>query len=197
MTADPPSAPLEKERHVKYWQRCYGNYLPTAYTVADSTRLTFACFIVCAQDLLSVPLPAKDRTAIRAWVLSLQHPDGGFCGSPTHALPGQAASRGTANLAATFFALILLGLAAEGDGRRAFRGVRRKRLLRWVRGLQRPDGSFGQNMWEGVPVGGRDTRHSYLASSIRWMLRGWEGDEDFDVDGLIRCIREAQVSEAC
>ncbi|KAI9158055.1 Geranylgeranyl transferase type-1 subunit beta [Paramyrothecium foliicola] len=192
--AERPGAVLEKERHIKYWQRCFSSFLPSAYTSADSTRLTFASFIVCAQDLLSVSLSAKDRAAIRAWVLSLQHPDGGFCGSPTHALSGQAAVRGTPNLAATFFALTLLGLAAEGDGRHGFRGVRRTSLLKWLRALQREDGSFGQILWEGRPVLGRDTRHSYLASSIRWMLRGWEGDGlDFDVERLISCVREGQT----
>ncbi|KAH7312630.1 geranylgeranyl transferase type I beta subunit [Stachybotrys elegans] len=196
MTA-PDASSLQREKHIKYWQRCYTSFLPSAYTSNDSTRLTFACFIVSALDLLSVPLPARDRAAIRTWVLSLQHPDGGFCGSPTHALPGQRAHLGTANLAATFFALVLLGLAAEPEeaaARAAFVGVRRARLLRWLRRLQREDGSFGQNLWDGEPVGGKDMRHSYLASSIRWMLRAWERPgEDVDVDSMVAYIRQGQT----
>ncbi|PHH92171.1 hypothetical protein CDD83_8557 [Cordyceps sp. RAO-2017] len=195
---------LDKARHVKYWQRCHSTYLPSAYTANDSSRLTFSCFIVSALDLLSVPLSARDRSAIRSWVLSLQHPDGGFCGSSTHALPGQDAVKGSANLAATFFALLLLATAAADDdadeARAAFAGVHRTRLLRWLRKLQRPDGSFGQVLWDGEPVGGRDMRHSYLASCIRWMLRGqmrqdddraWE--DDIDVDGMVSHIRQGQT----
>ncbi|POR34973.1 Geranylgeranyl transferase type-1 subunit beta [Tolypocladium paradoxum] len=192
---------LDKARHVKYWQRCHSTHLPSPYTANDSTRLTFACFIVSALDLLCVPLSAKDRSSIRAWVLSLQHPDGGFCGSSTHALAGQDAAKGSANLAATFFALLLLGAAAEteAEARAAFAGVRRRKLLRWLRRLQREDGSFGQVLWEGEAVGGRDMRHSYLASCIRWMLRGGveQGDEgweeDVDVDKLVAHIRQGQT----
>ncbi|KAJ4244394.1 geranylgeranyl transferase type-1 subunit beta [Fusarium torreyae] len=192
---------LEKPRHIKYWQRCHKTYLPSPYTAYDSTRLTFACFIISALDLLSVPLTSSDRTAIRRWVLSLQHPEGGFCGSSTHALPGQEAYKGTANIAATFFALVLLGLAAENEdeARSAFKGVDRARLLRWLKRLQRKDGSFGQNLWNGEIVGGRDMRHSYLASSIRWMLRGdvKEGDEgwveDVNVDEMIAHIKRGQT----
>ncbi|KAF4470188.1 farnesyltransferase geranylgeranyltransferase type-1 subunit alpha [Fusarium albosuccineum] len=198
--ADGPSS-LDKQRHIKYWQRCHKTYLPSPYTAYDSTRLTFACFTISALDLLSAPLTPSDRTAIRRWVLSLQHPDGGFCGSSTHALPGQEAYKGTANIAATFFALVLLGLAAEDEeqARSAFKSVDRTRLLRWMRRLQRKDGSFGQNVWNGEIVGGRDMRHSYLASCIRWMLRGdvKEGEdgwvEDVDVDEMIAHIRRGQT----
>ncbi|KAF7561401.1 hypothetical protein G7046_g2730 [Stylonectria norvegica] len=192
---------LDKARHIKYWKRCHSSFLPSPYTAYDSTRLTFAYFIISALDLLSVPFTAAERSAIRRWVLSLQHPDGGFCGSSTHAHSGQEARKGTANLAASFFALLLLGIAAEGEAeeRAAFAGVDRTKLLRWVKCLQRPDGSFGQNEWDGQAVGGRDTRHSYLASCIRWMLRGdiKEGEEDWvedvNVEEMVAHIRRGQA----
>ncbi|KAM0339910.1 hypothetical protein ACHAPU_010742 [Fusarium lateritium] len=199
--SDPSNPSLDKQQHIKYWQRCYKTYLPSPYTAYDSTRLTFACFTVSALDLLSVPLSPSDRAAIRRWVLSLQHPEGGFCGSSTHVLPGQEAFKGTANIAATFFALILLGLAAENEdeARSAFKGVDRTRLLKWLRALQRKDGSFGQNFWNGEIVGGRDMRHSYLASCIRWMLRGdvKEGDgewvEDLDIEEMVGHVKRGQT----
>ncbi|KAF5711851.1 farnesyltransferase geranylgeranyltransferase type-1 subunit alpha [Fusarium mundagurra] len=175
---------LDKQQHIKYWQRCHKTYLPSPYTAYDSTRLTFACFIISALDLLSVPLTHTERGAIRRWVLSLQHPEGGFCGSSTHALPGQEAYKGTANIAATFFALVLLGLAADGEDEAR---------------LQRKDGSFGQILWDGEIMGGRDMRHSYLAGCIRWMLRGdiKEGDEgwveDLNVDEMIAHIKRGQT----
>jgi geranylgeranyl transferase type-1 subunit beta len=192
---------LDKQQHIKYWQRCHKTYLPSPYTAYDSTRLTFACFTISALDLLSGPLTHTERAAIRRWVLSLQHPEGGFCGSSTHALPAQEAYKGTANIAATFFALVLLGLAADGEdeARTAFSGVDRVRLLKWLIKLQRKDGSFGQVFWDGKILGGRDMRHSYLASCIRWMLRGdvKEGDEawveDLNIDEMIAHINRGQV----
>lgn len=195
-----PSA-FEKPKHIKYWQRCHNTFLPSAYTPNDSSRLTLAFFIIGALDLLSVPITSQDRSAIRSWVLSLQHPDGGFCGSPTHVLPGQDASKASANLAATHFALLMLALAADTDveAKAAFAGVNRKKLLRWMRKLQRDDGSFGQVLWDGEAMGGRDMRHSYLASCIRWMIRGSlkesdpEWEEDVDVDKMIDHIRGTQV----
>lgn len=199
--SDSSEPALDLQRHIKYWKRCHSSFLPTPYTGSDSTRLTFASFILSALDLLSVPLSAAERSAIRRWVLSLQHPNGGFCGSSTHAYTGQNASKGDANLAATFFALTLLAIAADGEeqAEAAFAGVEREKLLRWLRRLQRADGSFGQNEWEGEPVGGRDTRHSYLASCVRWMLRGEvkEGEpgyvEDINVDNMVAFIRRGQV----
>jgi geranylgeranyl transferase type-1 subunit beta len=189
---------LDKSRHIKYWQRCFTSFLPSAYTGNDSTRLTFGFFIVSALDLLSVPLSLQERSSIRSWVLSLQHPDGGFCGSPTHVLSGQDAHKGSANLAATFFALLLLGVASATDdeAKAAFVGVHRPNLLQWLRKLQRDDGSFGQVLWEGEAVGGRDTRHSYLASAIRWMLGAAADDEgDIDVERLINHLRHTQASQ--
>lgn len=193
---------LQTERHVKYWKRCHSSYLPAPYVAADSTRLTLACFIISALDLLRSPLSADERRSIRRWVLSLQHPDGGFCGSSTHAHNGAQAEKGTANLAATFFALVLLALAAGDraeEKRMAFDGVKRKKLLLWLRRLQADNGSFGQVIWEGEPAGGDDVRHGYMAAGIRWMLRGdvKKGEkgwvEDIDVDALRKCVVSAQT----
>ncbi|KHN96019.1 geranylgeranyl transferase type I beta subunit [Metarhizium album ARSEF 1941] len=188
-------ASFDKPRHVKYWRRCFTSHLPSAYTANDSTRLTFAFFIVSALDLLAVPFTPEDRSAVRSWVLSLQHPDGGFCGSPTHGLSGQDATKGSANLATTFFALLLLAVAAgtDNEASAAFAGVQRRKLLRWVKKLQRQDGSFGQVLWEHEAVGGRDTRHSYLASAIRWMLWAREDTEDIDVESMVDHIRHTQT----
>ncbi|PHH62656.1 hypothetical protein CDD81_6802 [Ophiocordyceps australis] len=188
---------FEKAKHIQYWQRCHNTYLPTAYTSNDSTRVTFAYFIISALDLLHVPLSAQDRFATRRWVLSLQHPDGGFCGSPAHVPSGEQRGKmdGSANLAATYFSLLLLGAAAATDdeARAAFACVRRKRLLRWLRTLQRGDGSFGQLVWEGEAMGGHDVRHSYLASCVRWMLRDSADEQDLNVDKMVAYIRQGQT----
>lgn len=162
-------------------------------------------------------LTATDRRQLRDWVLACQHPSGGFAGSPTHAVPHNTAKlaggvkegAGTANLAATAFALLLLPLLAEDDGdgsgassRAAYSGVRRRETLAWLRRLQREDGSFGEMLAEdlgggsGVRIAGsRDMRFAYFAAMVRWMLRCGEGEdeEDINVDALVKFISRAQT----
>ncbi|KAL8366719.1 hypothetical protein RB595_010532 [Gaeumannomyces hyphopodioides] len=232
---------LAASRHMRYFQRCFRTMLPRQYMGNDSTRMTLGFFIIAAMDLLTPapaaaaaddssppkpddPLTSEDRRRVRDWVLSAQHPHGGFCGSPTHVLPAheydgwdfEAAapapgSPGSANIAATAFALLLLALVADPAApESAFAGVHRAATLRWLRGLQRPDGSFGEVLVD-MPAGpgatraqktiagGRDMRYCYIASMIRWILRGGlgQGDpgwvEDIDVEALARYIRQAQT----
>ncbi|RYP46723.1 hypothetical protein DL768_007113 [Monosporascus sp. mg162] len=236
---DPLDPPLDSARHIRYWQRCLRTLLPHHYTSNDSIRLTLGYFILAALDLLSSPssfssppedpakaslIPPKDRPAIRAWILSLQHPHGGFCGSPHHVFPARyrsayarpqqsqpqsqetedgelqqqlvAGDPENANIAATYFALLALGVVADGSGSRAFEGVDRWKTLRWLRKLQREDGSFGENVdADGYVAGGRDMRSCYLAATIRWILGGAEAgpEVDFDVDKLVAHIRRGQT----
>lgn len=215
---------LDKERHLRYWKRCFRTYLPSQYTSHDSSRMAVAFFIVAAYDLLSPPsssgephqLNTKDRVRIRSWVLGLQHAAGGFSGSPTHALPSplcrqyddatrgwKGRNTGNSNIAATYFALLLLAIAsddAKNGGQDAFVGVDRMATLRWLKRLQRDDGSFGELVLDdGTIEGGTDMRLCYLASMIRWSLRGdvGEGDpgwvEDINVERLVEYIRRGQT----
>ncbi|KAI0817887.1 terpenoid cyclases/Protein prenyltransferase [Xylaria sp. FL0064] len=206
--------PLDTGRHIRYWQRCFRSGLPHHYTSNDSIRLTLGFFILSALDLLSASSPTpliapEDRPRLRAWVLRHQHPHGGFCGSPHHVLPDGLTSRfdhdtqtyvardpANANIAATGFALLCLGILADGDGSDAFCRVDRARTLRWLKRLQRHDGSFGEVLTDdGRISGGRDMRYCYIAAIIRWALGGGEGDKslDFDVDALVGHIRRAQT----
>ncbi|KAI8628081.1 terpenoid cyclases/Protein prenyltransferase [Xylariaceae sp. FL1651] len=214
MTAATLDPPLDTARHIRYWQRCFRSVLPHHYTSNDSIRLTLGFFIISALDLLSPSSPTplitpEDRIRLRAWVLQLQHPHGGFCGSPHHVLPRRFTTRfdfenetdvardpANANIAATGFALLCLGILADGDGSDAFRGVNRVRTLQWLRKLQREDGSFGEVITDGGHVaGGRDMRYCYIAAIIRYALGGAEGDRslDFDVDALVRHIQRGQT----
>ncbi|KAI2613506.1 terpenoid cyclases/Protein prenyltransferase [Hypoxylon fragiforme] len=222
MTPSSENPPLDTARHTRYWQRCFRSVLPHHYTSNDSSRLTLGFFIVAALDLLSSsssyseppsdPVRAslitrQDRTRIRAWILSLQHPQGGFCGSPHHVLPKvyttkwdaankteSARDPANANIAATYFALLMLGVLAEDDGTKAFDGVHRIKTLRWLKKLQREDGSFGEIIDEdGFVGGGRDMRYCYLAATIRWALGGAEAGEDFNIDALVAHIRRGQT----
>lgn len=216
--------PLDKARHIKYWQRCHKSFLPHQYTSSDSTRLALSFFILAALDFLSPTEPSKDnphlltpadRANARNFVLGLQHPGGGFCGSPNHALPtelyaGWDFEKGTpktkhsssANVASTYFGLLILAIVADSpeEAKTAFQGVNRVATLQWLRRLQRSDGSFGELILEdGRIEGGRDMRLCYLAAMVRWILRGdmGEGDEDWvediDVDALVGHIRRGQT----
>ncbi|KAK0739033.1 terpenoid cyclases/protein prenyltransferase alpha-alpha toroid [Apiosordaria backusii] len=110
-----------------------------------------------------------------------------------------------ANAPGTLFALQLLALLADEDGPEgAFDGVDRVQTLRWLRRLQREDGSFGEVLRllpsQGWFIGGGyDMRHCYIAASIRWMLRGGvkEGEpgwvEDFDTEKLASYILSSQT----
>ncbi|KZL80963.1 prenyltransferase and squalene oxidase [Colletotrichum incanum] len=216
--------PFEKARHIKYWQRCHKTFLPHQYTSSDSTRIALSFFILAALDILSPSEPSKeeqqlltpaDRAAARNFVVGLYHPGGGFCGSPNHALPAelyanwdfekgtpQTRNSSSANLASTYFALLILAIVADGPeaAKSAFAGVDRVATLRWLKRLQRPDGSFGELVLDdGSIEGGNDMRLCFLAATIRWALRGDanEGDadwvEDIDVDALVKHIRQGQT----
>ncbi|KAJ5032452.1 uncharacterized protein L3040_009056 [Drepanopeziza brunnea f. sp. 'multigermtubi'] len=194
---------LHKEKHVKYWQRCLKSLLPTQYTSTDSSRMTLGFFILSALDLLGAgaeTFPAKQRAEIRDWILKCQHPNGGFCGSPNHRFPdGCYVDVGEgrrvmdpANLPATFFALLSLTFVEGLDE------VRKGDALRWLRSLQRPDGSFGELVTqEGAVEGGRDMRYCLTAVAVRWILRGDEvvlvKEEDIDVERLVDHIRAGQT----
>jgi geranylgeranyl transferase type-1 subunit beta len=195
---------LNIERQIKYWQRNLKTLLPTEYTSTDSSRGMLGYLILAALDLLGVgvdTLPADDIKNFRTWILNCQHPNGGFCGSPNHKYPKAYYSedeRGEidpANLPATFFAILVLSFVGK------LADMDRNGCLRWLKKLQREDGSFGEMLGEnGVIVGGRDMRYAFFAAGVRWMLRGdlepANGEEfaDIDVDELVRYIRSAEVS---
>jgi geranylgeranyl transferase type-1 subunit beta len=205
MAAETEEPKLQIEKHIKYWHRCLKSLLPTQYTSTDSSRMTLGFFILSALDLLNVGaenLPAKDRRDLRNWILKCQHPNGGFCGSPNHRYPdayytdvGNGRQQmDPANLPATFFAILSLSYVGSLDG------VKRDACLKWLKSLQREDGSFGELITqEGVIEGGRDMRYCHVATMIRWMLRGdvEDGDvpaeEDINVDKLVDHIRAGQV----
>ena len=96
-----------------------------------------------------------------------------------------------ANLPATCFALLSLGFVGGMDS------VHRVKCLRWLKRLQRSDGSFGELITKGgVVEGGRDMRLCYVATSIEWMLRGYEDIpeiENIDVESLVGHIKAGQV----
>lgn len=197
---------LDKALHARYWKRCLKSVLPTAYTSNDSSRMILGFFILSALDLLGEDaklISEAERANIRDWVLKCQHPNGGFCGSTNHRYPDEyyvdvghgKQLMDPANLPATFFAILSLSFVGRLDQ------MRRRDCLRWLKTLQRQDGSFGELITaQGSIQGGRDMRYCYIATAIRWMLRGdhvTEKDEedDIDVEKLVDHLRNGQVVE--
>ena len=194
---------LDKERHIKYWQRCLKSYLPTQYTSNDSNRMTLGFFILSALDLLGAgadTFSEKERANTRDWILQCQHPSGGFCASPNHKFPESyyvdagfgKQQMDPANLPATFFAILSLTFVAGLDG------INRYACLKWLKSLQREDGSFGELITqEGEIKGGSDMRHCQVAAAVRWMLNGEtevSREVDIDVEALVNHIQSGQVS---
>lgn len=192
--------------HLKYWKRCFKSLLPNAYQSNDSTRMTLAFFILSALDLLGEgadKLPAKERNGYKDWILSCQHPiTGGFCGSPNHRLP-DGAYEGTQNgrkpdyepasLTATFFAMLNMNFVGS------ITQANRTGMWKWLKTLQRQDGSFGEMVTaQGEIYGSRDMRICLCAAAVRWMLRldpsfGERKGDDIDVDALVKHITNSEV----
>jgi geranylgeranyl transferase type-1 subunit beta len=196
---------LDTELHTKYWKRCLKSVLPTGYTSNDSSRMTLGFFTLSALDVLDQDknlISEKERADIRDWVLRCQHPNGGFCGSTNHRFPdayyvdvGHGRQlMDPANLPATFFAILSLTYVGK------LSQVRRWDCLRWLKTLQREDGSFGELMAaDGTIKGGTDMRYCYVAAAIRWMLVGdqiseEDMEDDIDVDKLVDHLRNGQVA---
>ena len=99
-----------------------------------------------------------------------------------------------ANLAATYFALAALAILGEGMGR-----VEGRKCLKWVRSLQRRNGSFGEGIGrDGMIEGAEDMRFAQLAAGTRWFLRrGPLADvEDMNIEGLVGWIDSSVVRPA-
>ena len=165
-----------------------------------------AFFIIGALDLLDAlktSTTESERNGYIEWIYHCQHPHGGFrmwSGTDFGDLASDANAKwDPANIPATYFALALLLMLGDD-----FKRVRRRQTLQWLRRMQRSDGSFGETLVDGRIEGGRDPRFSYCATGIRFMLRGKHGSdltidgeiiEDIELDGLVECIRQAQVGK--
>ncbi|KAF2242738.1 putative geranylgeranyl transferase beta subunit [Trematosphaeria pertusa] len=201
-----PGLPAEESKlnyaaHIRYWRRNLKTFLPHHYTGNDSNRMMLALFILSALDILGDlqgALSAEERQGYIDWVYHCQLPEGGFRPSPaTDFGPARNDENKVwdpAHVPATFFALLILTILGDDLER-----VKRRAILAWLRTVQRPDGSFGETVGEGGRVeGGNDSRFGYMATAIRWILRGnIEGPlgrvPDIDVDNFIDCIRKAET----
>lgn len=188
-------------KHINYWRRNLKTFLPHHYTGNDSNRMLLAFFILSATDILGdlqTALSSEERQGYIEWIYSCQLPEGCFRPSPATDLGNlrdeQNAIWDPAHIAGTFFALLSLVLLKDDLGR-----VKRREILLWLTKLQRPDGSFGQTLGENGRVeGGNDTRFGYMATGIRWILRGniegsVDGVPDIEVDKFVRCVQMSET----
>ncbi|KAF2454893.1 terpenoid cyclases/protein prenyltransferase alpha-alpha toroid [Lineolata rhizophorae] len=199
----PPHPEFQRSRHVSYWKRCLKTFLPAPYTPMDSTRLMLSFFVLSPLDLLgelvNVTTPAE-RANYANWIYACQLPSGGFRASPSMSLGARREEDKNgmwdpAHVPATYFALASLCILKDD-----FKRVKRKECLRWLKKMQRDDGSFGQTLGaDGAIEGGRDMRFGYCVMCSRWILRAGKGEkdlvgvEDIDIDGLVRCIRASET----
>lgn len=192
---------LAVPKHIKYWRRNLKTLLPHFYTSNDSNRMLLALFTVSALDILGdldAALPDQERQGHIDWVYNCQLPDGGF-----RPWPGSnfGESRNDSNkrwdpphIPGTFFALLTLVVLGDDLQR-----VKRREILQWLLLMQRPEGSFGETVSEdGFVHGGSDSRFGFMATAIRWILRGdmegpCEGVPDIDVDSFVKCVRSAET----
>jgi geranylgeranyl transferase type-1 subunit beta len=205
----PSETQLNYPRHIKYWRRNLKTLLPHFYTSNDSNRMLLALFTVSALDILGdldAALSADERQGHIDWVYKCQLPGGGFRpwpGSDLGTLSSDENKRwDPPHVPGTFFALLTLVVLGDDLER-----VRRREILEWLRLMQRPEGSFGETVdEEGFVHGGNDSRFGFMATAIRYILRGnlvgpCEGVPDIDVDKFVTCVREAEcydggISEA-
>ncbi|KAI5305055.1 hypothetical protein KEM56_005400 [Ascosphaera pollenicola] len=166
--------------------------------------MTLAFFVLASLDLLGVletsVVSPTERHQYIDWIYSCQLETGGFRGFPgtdfSHEVPRSEANAvwDPANVPATFFALVALLLLKDDLSR-----VRRTECLRWLKTLQRPDGSFGEVLGaNGRIEGAVDLRFCCCAAGVRYILRGKDEAylrdvEDIDVNSLERYVVNCQA----
>ncbi|KAF1950670.1 geranylgeranyl transferas-like protein type i beta subunit [Byssothecium circinans] len=191
---------LNYAAHIRFWRRNLKTFLPHHYTGNDANRMLLACFILSALDILGdlpTAFSAEERKAYIDWVYKCQLPEGGFRPAPATDF-GAARNDDNkiwdpAHLPGTFFALVTLVILGDD-----LEKVKRRDLLLWLTKIQRPDGSFGETLGENGQVeGGNDSRFGFMATAIRWVLRGKlegpvDGVPDIKVDSFVECVRQAE-----
>src|SRR5947207_4309642 len=158
---------LDSTKHITYHKLCL-NLLPRAFTSNDLNRLSLGFLLLNSLDILDALETATTSASRQQWISWIYHcqlPSGlGFRGSPATITP-LPSIYDTTHLPATYFALAAL-LILDDDLAR----VRRTEILKGLRELQNPDGSFSPVLIKGERFGEVDMRHTYCACAIREML---------------------------
>jgi geranylgeranyl transferase type-1 subunit beta len=142
--------------------------------------MSFGFFIVAALDLLGAletATTAEEREGWINWIYTCQVPfTGGFRGFTGTMLGGVRSQYNwhwdSANLPNTYFALATLIMLGDDLSR-----ARRNECMKWVRSLQRKNGSFGEYLGEDHAIeGGDDPRLCMCAVGTLKLLQGAESD---------------------
>ncbi|KAL4750792.1 hypothetical protein BDW72DRAFT_109516 [Aspergillus terricola var. indicus] len=195
-------AVFTKDRHVTFFLRCLKTFLPGLYTSNDSNRMLLAFFIVAGLDLLGAlesKTTLEERQGYIEWIYQCQVPSGGFRGFTgtdfgTKLRTPENEAWDPANVPSTFFALVILLILGDDLSR-----VKRTKCLKWLRKMQRPNGSFGEVLGPDEKIeGGGDLRFCCFAAGTRYILRGkrnigLNGIEDIDVGKLVAFIVSCQA----
>ena len=160
------------ERTVKYLQACE-RLLPAPYTGQDLNHLLLVNFVVSGLEVLGHGV--KNRTG---WVM--RHYQGpGFRGSLGAVVKRRRYD--PVHLPATYFGIMTL-ITLDGDVQ-----LNADAVMGELKALQQDDGSF-------VAIRGdceRDVRFVYMASAIRYILKG-KTEVDFDVDAAKRYLERCR-----
>ncbi|XP_015876940.2 geranylgeranyl transferase type-1 subunit beta [Ziziphus jujuba] len=182
---------FDRDRHVLFLETLY-HLLPTDYQNQEINRLTLAHFVISGLHLLGA-LDRVDKDAVANWVLFFQAlprneyelEDGefyGFHGSASSKFPpdnnGVLVHNGS-HLASTYCALAILKIVGYN-----FANIDSEPILRSMRNLQKPDGSF-MPIHTGAET---DLRFIYCAAAICSMLENWSGmDREKAKDYILNC----------
>lgn len=166
---------LTASKHVSFLLRCL-RMLPAPYTSADDQRMTLGYFALAGLDLLHAThkVALDEARELVDWVYDQQAPEGGFRGSPsTPFTPATAGRVGSANIAMTYSALLILAILRD-DYTRLDRGA----LLRYIAALQSASGGFAAELPpkdREVREADTDPRFTYCAVAVCAMLGDFSG----------------------
>lgn len=154
------SVKLSSSSHISYLYSKLFN-LPDRWIQLDASRTWIMYWVLGALSMLDVKIKPEERDRAIETILSFQHPDGGFSGSPG---PGHLA-----HLAATYACIcclaILLEDAEQDVVNNTWSKVDIKKLYDWMLSLKVSDGSFAVQH-----EGEIDVRGCYGALAVAAML---------------------------
>lgn len=190
-SADSVSETFDRDLHLCFLEMMY-QLMPSHYAGQEINRLTLAYFAISGLDILRA-LHLIDKEGVINWVLSFQaHPKNeaelnngqfyGFHGSRSsqfQSINDRLAIPNGSHMAATYCAVAILKTLGYNLSL-----VDSKSILRSMRNLQQPDGSFMP-----THVGAEtDLRFVFCAAAICSMFENWSGmDKEKAKEYILNC----------
>uniref|UniRef100_A0A2R5LKX7 Protein farnesyltransferase subunit beta n=1 Tax=Ornithodoros turicata TaxID=34597 RepID=A0A2R5LKX7_9ACAR len=164
---------LNRERHVPFLVKGLRN-LPEAYQELDPSRTWLCYWILHSLELLDAPVFAETKSNVAKFLATCQHPDGGFSGGPFQ----------QAHLAPTYAAVNALCILGTEE---AYNVIDREKLLKFLKSVKQPDGSF--IMHQG---GEADVRGTYCALAVAKLTNIYTDDL---FEGTAEWVKKCQTYE--